>query len=290
MRKRSESKKMFVRETACLLLFSGICIVLLSCKKDSKTPEIPPRQQSAAEKRLPEPQPGAYKAEEPNSEPISWNRPRSDERINQRQQMAKVIEDRYGLKDAKVLDAMLNVPRHWFVPKSQQSYAYSDRPLPIGYDQTISQPFIVAYMTSLLELTEGNKVLEVGTGSGYQAAVLTEFTPYIYTIEIVEPLAKAAQKTLHESGYTTVRVKIGDGYKGWPQFAPFDAIIVTCAPDHIPPVLLEQLKPDGKMVIPVGGRYRIQDLILVSKDKDGRITKKSRMPVSFVPMIRDKTR
>ena len=210
--------------------------------------------------------------------------------MNERKQMVSVIENLHGLKDKKVLDAMLNVPRHWFIPESVQSYAYTDSPLPIGHGQTISQPFIVAYMTSLLELTENSKVLEVGTGSGYQAAVLTEFTPYVYTIEIVEPLGRSAEKTLLEKGYKTVKVKIADGYKGWPQFAPFDAIIVTCAPDHIPPDLLQQLRGGGKLIIPVTLSDQTQDLILVSKDKQGKITQQSTLPVRFVPMLRDKSR
>lgn len=207
--------------------------------------------------------------------------------MGERRQMVSIIKNRYGLMDKKVLEAMLNVPRHWFVPENVREYAYSDNPLPIGYNQTISQPFIVAYMTSVLDLNEKRKVLEIGTGSGYQAAVLTEFTPFVYTIEIVEPLGKSAEKTLRERGYKTVKVKIGDGYKGWPQYAPFDAIIVTCAPDHIPPDLLEQLKVGGKLIIPVTNDEGFQDLILVTKDKQGKITKNSMMPVSFVPMVRE---
>jgi protein-L-isoaspartate(D-aspartate) O-methyltransferase len=184
---------------------------------------------------------------------------------------------------------MLNVPRHWFVPKINQLAAYADTPLPIGHGQTISQPFIVAYMTGLLDLTPQMKVLEIGTGSGYQAAVLSEFTPNVYTIEILAPLAKRAREQLSQYGYNTIKTKLGDGYKGWPQYAPFDAIIVTCAPDHIPQPLIEQLKPNGKIVIPVGKEGYVQDLLLVTKKADGSLEKKSMMPVRFVPLLREKT-
>ncbi len=225
---------------------------------------------------------------DPNKRP-RWNHPRSSERFSDRETMVKTLRIRYGFDNEPVLAAMSNVPRHWFVPLASQTMAYEDMPLPIGYDQTISQPFIVAYMTSLLGLTPQMKVLEIGTGSGYQAAVLSEFTPYVYTIEIIEPLAKKAQQQLSKYGYDTIKVKIGDGYKGWPRFAPFDAIIVTCAPDHIPQPLLDQLKIGGKIVIPVGRANYIQDLLLVTKKDDGSLEKKSMMPVRFVPLLRDKT-
>ena len=147
--------------------------------------------------------------------------------------MAQRIRNYYNLSDEKVLKAMESVPRHWFVPKKNAAAAYADSPLPIGYDQTISQPFIVAYMTSQLKLDKNMRVLEIGTGSGYQAAVLTELTPYVYTIEILEPLARATANLLKERGYTTINTRIGDGYKGWPEYQPFDAIIVTAAPGYI---------------------------------------------------------
>ena len=200
--------------------------------------------------------------------------------------MVRVISHLYGLNDPNVLDAMQNVPRHWFVPQSQQKYAYADSPLPIGHNQTISQPFIVAYMTHILQLDQHKKVLEIGTGSGYQAAILNELTPHVYTIEILASLADRAQKTFQEFGYEQITAKTGDGYKGWPEHQPFDAIIVTCAPDNIPQPLLDQLKPNGKMIIPVGSAYSAQQLILVTKDTDGKITKKDMMPVRFVPMLR----
>ncbi len=218
----------------------------------------------------------------------AWSHPRSDERLDDRKRMVNTIQRYYGLNDNTVLDAMFNVPRHWFVPEKFQRAAYANSPLEIGHEQTISQPYIVAFMTSLLELDPNDVVLEVGTGSGYQAAVLSEFTPHVYSIEILKPLAEAAKARLKQRGYDTIRVKCGDGYKGWAEHAPFDAIIVTCAPEHIPSPLVEQLAPDGKIVIPVGGRYRTQDLLLVTKNSQGRIIKKSMMPVRFVPLTREK--
>ena len=213
-------------------------------------------------------------------------RPTSPVRLDERRQMVSLIRDRYGLADANILRAIENVPRHWFVPADQQRYAYDDRPLPIGHDQTISQPFIVAYMTYLLGLDKNKKVLEIGTGSGYQAAVLNEFTPHVYTIEILGPLGKEARSRFDRYGYTTITAKIGDGYAGWAEHAPFDAIIVTCAPDKIPKPLIEQLKCGGRMVIPVGGVFSIQELVLVNKNDKGMITKRSLMAVRFVPMLR----
>ncbi len=189
-----------------------------------------------------------------------------------------------GVSDPLVLEAMRNVPRHWFVPRSQQRFAYDDRALPIGEGQTISQPYIVALMTEALKLTPQSKVLEIGTGSGYQAAVLAEITPHVYTIEIVEPLARRAKRAFQRYGYDTIHTRIGDGYAGWPEHAPFDAVIVTCAPDHIPPKLVEQLKPGGRMCIPVGGELGIQRLILAVKRPDGTLTQKELLPVRFVPM------
>jgi protein-L-isoaspartate(D-aspartate) O-methyltransferase len=188
-----------------------------------------------------------------------------------------------GVKDPRVLAAMAKVPRHLFVPESQRPYAYEDRPLPIGHDQTISQPYIVALMTEVVRVEPGDKVLEIGTGSGYQAAVLSEITPEVYTIEILPPLAEQARGRLRRLGYVTVKVKTGDGYLGWPEVAPFDAIIVTAAPDHIPHKLVEQLKDGGRMVVPVGGR-QVQRLTLVERHGNKlRIT--SLIPVLFVPMV-----
>ena len=183
---------------------------------------------------------------------------------------------------SRVLRAMEKVPRHEFVPESVRAHAYEDRPLPIGYGQTISQPFIVAFMTAQLDPQPGEKVLEVGTGSGYQAAILAELGAQVYTIEILEPLADTAAATLRRLGYTNVQVRVGDGYLGWPEAAPFDAIMVTCAPDHVPPPLVEQLREGGRMIIPVGPPG-LQQLVVLRK-KEGKLERRAVLPVLFVPM------
>jgi protein-L-isoaspartate(D-aspartate) O-methyltransferase len=186
-----------------------------------------------------------------------------------------------GIKDEKVIKSMLKVKRHLFVPENVRAYAYDDKPLPIGYDQTISQPYIVAYMTEALSLTGDEKVLEIGTGSGYQAAVLAEILNDVYTIEIIEPLAKRAMQALKSQKYHNVHTRIGDGYAGWEEKAPFDKIIITAAPPKIPEPLFNQLKEGGEMVVPVGTWF--QELILVQK-KNGKMVKKRLLPVRFVPM------
>ena len=188
-----------------------------------------------------------------------------------------------GVKNKKVLEAMRKVERHKFVPKEYMSAAYEDHPLPIGEGQTISQPYIVALMTEVLDPDGTKKVLEIGTGSGYQAAVLAELVQSVYTIEIIDVLGKRAEKTLSDLGYKNVKVKTGDGYKGWKEHGPYDAIIVTCAPSHIPQPLKDQLAEGGRMVIPVGERYH-QELILLTKEK-GMIKQKEIIPVVFVPMF-----
>ena len=187
-----------------------------------------------------------------------------------------------------VMRAMGKVPRHRFVPLHEQDFAYDNRPLPIGDGQTISQPYIVALMTDLLDPKRSDKVLEVGTGSGYQAAVLAELVAKVYSVEIVEPLGKRAAQVLGELGYRNVEVRIGDGYGGWPAAAPFDAIIVTAAPAQVPQPLIDQLKPGGRMVIPVGGSFETQELLLVQKEADGRTTTRRTLPVRFVPLTRSK--
>jgi protein-L-isoaspartate(D-aspartate) O-methyltransferase len=186
-----------------------------------------------------------------------------------------------GVKDERVLSAMLKVERHRFVPKSQEAQAYADQPLPIGEGQTISQPYIVALMTELLDLRGEEKVLEVGTGSGYQAAILAELAREVYSIEIIETLASSAKNLLLELGYRNIQVKSGDGYLGWPENAPFDAIIVTCAPDHIPKPLLEQLKEGGRMVVPVGTHSQELKKIV---NRAGKMETTDVIPVIFVPM------
>lgn len=194
--------------------------------------------------------------------------------------VARQIEAR-GVRDARVLDVMRRVPRHEFVPLEQKGFAYDDRPLPIGDDQTISQPYIVAYMTEELRVTPKSKVLEIGTGSGYQAAVLAELGGDVYTIEIVPALANRALATLSRLGYRNVHVRAGDGYRGWPEQAPFDRIIVTAAPDHIPQPLVDQLAVGGRMVIPVGDLF--QQMTIVTKTKEGVVEQKT-IDVRFVPM------
>ncbi len=191
-----------------------------------------------------------------------------------------------GVTDDRVLKAMLKVERHLFVPEKYHSEAYQDHPLPIGAGQTISQPYIVAFMTEALDLKPTDKVLEIGTGSGYQAAVLAELCDSVYTVEIVGMLAEMATKTLNELHYTNVSVKEGDGYEGWPENAPYDAIIVTCAPNQVPEPLKDQLREGGKMIIPVGQTYA-QELVLLEK-KDGKLKQHKVLPVRFVPMVNEK--
>ena len=189
--------------------------------------------------------------------------------------------------DPAVLDVMKDVPRHEFVPEEVQAEAYEDRPLPIGYGQTISQPFIVALMTDLLDLEDGDKVLEIGTGSGYQAAVLSPLADEVYSIEIVPELGASAADALERVGYANVETRVADGYYGWPEEAPFDAIVVTAAASSIPPPLIDQLKPGGRMVIPVGAAFFNQQLMLVEKTGDGMIKTRQILPVRFVPFTGD---
>ena len=203
----------------------------------------------------------------------------------QRRQMVDQQLKPRGIKDERVLAAMAKVPREEFVPADQRADAYQDGPLPIGYDQTISQPYIVAFMTEQLRLKPGDRVLEIGSGSGYQAAILADLVADVYTIEIVDALAKTAEATLQRLGYKNVHLKVGDGYKGWPEEAPFDAIIVTCAPDKVPQPLVDQLKDGGRMVIPVGERFA-QQLYLLEK-KNGQLKESATLPVRFVPMLRE---
>jgi protein-L-isoaspartate(D-aspartate) O-methyltransferase len=183
----------------------------------------------------------------------------------------------------KVMSAMASTPRDKFIPKSQLEYAYNNGPLSIGYGQTISQPYIVALMTDLLELDADDVVLEIGTGCGYQAAILSQICKQVYSIEYVPELAELARVRLQKLGYNNIETKTGNGYDGWPEHAPYDGIIVTAAATHIPEPLIEQLKPGGRMVIPVGERYFYQELILLEKDEDGKIERKDVLSVAFVP-------
>jgi protein-L-isoaspartate(D-aspartate) O-methyltransferase len=192
------------------------------------------------------------------------------------------------MSDPAVLDAMRSVPRHRFAPDHPPELAYSDRPLPIGHEQTISQPYIVARMTELVQPTPSDRVLEIGTGSGYQAAVLSAIVDSVFTIEIVPELARTARTRLDTLGYDNVVVRTGDGYKGWPARAPFDAIVVTAAPEEIPPPLIDQLANGGRMIVPVGPTGRTQQLTLVTKSEDGNVSKRPLAPVRFVPFLREK--
>ena len=193
---------------------------------------------------------------------------------------------RRGISNNQVIDVMQNTPRHRFVPHGVADYAYQDNALPIGKGQTISQPYIVAFMTETLDVDSTYKVLEIGTGSGYQAAVLSPLVKHVYTIEIVKMLAQRADSTLKALSYNNVTVRWGDGYKGWPEEAPFDRIIGTAAPPEIPKALIDQLKPGGKMVLPVGTNW--QEIVVLTKSKSGKIQKKNVLPVRFVPMVHQK--
>ena len=223
---------------------------------------------------------------------LSWGSAVADQFTSQRQQMVAEIEkdviktskyiDQKGF-DKRVMQAMNTTPRHEFVPENQLDSAYDNRPLPIGYGQTISQPYIVALMTDLLKPEKSHHVLEIGTGSGYQAAILSELVDQVYSMEIVEPLGKQTTDKLNRLEYKNIHTLIADGYDGWPDHAPFDSIIVTAAISHIPPPLVNQLKNGGRMVIPVGTRFQTQYLTLVEKDAKGKITTRQILPVLFVP-------
>ena len=217
----------------------------------------------------------------------------ADDRADERRRMVETIEAHAGSPegglagghvDAPVLEAMRAVPRHEFVPAEVSGQAYADRSLPIGLGQTVSQPFIVALMTHLLEVKPGDRVLEIGTGSGYQAAVLARLAGEVYSVEIVAELAQRAAQTLERQGYTNITARIGDGYQGWAEHAPYDGIVVTAAPDHVPPALVAQLKPGGRLVIPVGGLF--PDLMVIAKAADGTTTSTTIVSVRFVPLVR----
>ena len=215
----------------------------------------------------------------------------SNERVDERLRMVEtqIARPRDGhtrIKNESVLAAMRAVPRHKFLPFGRRSRAYGDSPLPIGHGQTISQPFIVALMTELLSLTPESKVLEIGTGSGYQAAVLAHLTPHVYTVELIKPLAIRAKQTLQQQGYADVKCRQGDGYFGWEEHAPFDAVIVTCAAGHLPPPLWEQLKPGGQIVVPIGGPHEVQRLVLITKTPEGKRRSETITYVRFVPLTR----
>ncbi|HAJ76829.1 MAG TPA: protein-L-isoaspartate O-methyltransferase [Gammaproteobacteria bacterium] len=210
--------------------------------------------------------------------------------LGERVAMVETQIEARGVEDARVLDSMKEVPRHLFIRESLWSLAYSDSPLPISNNQTISQPYIVALMTELLQPEEHHVVLEIGTGSGYQAAVLSMLVDWVYSIEIVPELGRRAEGILDRLGYDNVTVRVGDGYQGWPEEAPFDGIIVTAAPEEIPQQLVEQLKPGGRMILPVGPRRSGQDLLVLEKDGEGNVSTRQTIPVRFVPMVREEER
>ncbi len=281
---RVESRKRIVAffgTLAAIVLLGGIWIlksgtepgVILASENEradaNKTPTDANQQGKQEYKKVPRP---------------DHNHPAFKERVDERKRMVATQIRARDVKDPNVLKAMRIVPRHAFMPASQRRYAYGDYPLPIEHNQTISQPYIVAFMTEALKLRPGSKVLEIGTGSGYQAAVCAEIAREVYTIEIVEGLAKTAKERLKKLGYPNVFVKAGDGFFGWPDKGPFDAIIGTAAAKRIPEPLLEQLKPGGRMIIPTGSTFGFQYLVLVTKDKEGKIHKSKVMPVRFVPM------
>jgi protein-L-isoaspartate(D-aspartate) O-methyltransferase len=195
-----------------------------------------------------------------------------------------------GIADERVLAAMERVPRDAFVPADLAEFAYDDNPLPIAEGQTISQPYIVAIMSDLVEPRPGCRALEIGTGSGYQAAILSQVCEKVYTVEIIEALGNAARERLARLGYGNVEVRLGDGYYGWEEHAPFDAIVVTAVASHVPPPLLRQLKPGGRMILPIGTRFTAQELVLVTKGADGAITTRQILPVRFVPLTGDHPR
>lgn len=233
--------------------------------------------------------PSAAAAEVPQPNP-----PAARERAAERERMvetqiASPPDGRPPIACPRVLEAMRRVPRHAMVPRDLSRRAYQDSPLPIGHGQTISQPYIVAMMTELLEVSPGDRILEIGAGSGYQAAVLAHLTPEVYSIEIIEPLLDHTRTVLEEQDYGRIRLKHGDGYHGWAEHAPYDSIIVTCAAGHLPPPLWEQLKPGGRIVIPIGGAYEVQRLVVVTKEADGRRRSRTIMPVRFVPLTRSGT-
>jgi protein-L-isoaspartate(D-aspartate) O-methyltransferase len=280
---------------------AGLKGIFATFDKQSGANQTPmePNQPAVEPNKTPvEPNEPAAKANEPNglqpAEPNQINaekplrpthkHPAFTERVQERARMVDWQIEARGITDPNVLTAMRVVPRHAFVRPTEQRYAYADYPLPIGHDQTISQPYIVAFMTEALKLNANSKVLEIGTGSGYQAAVCAEICKEVYTVEIVQELAEAAKKRLKELGYANVFVRAGDGYFGWPQHAPFDAIIGTAAANRIPEPLIKQLKPGGRMVLPYGSTAGSQYLVLITKDNEGHIEKKTIMPVRFVPM------
>jgi len=284
-RKYSKAEKRWLYASLIFLIPLVLFVISLAFNRATKPQPVLASPDKSADVNAP-----AVDANQPAElEQTDPNRPQHEhpafkERIEERAKMvARQIQAR-DVRDPNVLKAMRIVPRHAFVRRSEQSLAYADYPLPIGYDQTISQPYIVGFMTQALQLNHNSKVLEIGTGSGYQAAVCAEIAKEVYTIEIVKELAEISKKRLKELGYPNVFVKAGDGFFGWPEHAPFDAIIGTAAAGRIPEPLIEQLKTGGRMILPVGGPRDFQYLVLITKDEKGSLVEKKVMPVRFVPM------
>ncbi|HUU16755.1 MAG TPA: protein-L-isoaspartate(D-aspartate) O-methyltransferase [Sedimentisphaerales bacterium] len=282
--------KKWVYVALCLLIVPALFTIIftVNCAKEPETVVASQEIESDANKAPAEP---SRQSEQEQKDPndklllrLDHKHPAFAERIEERTKMVAWQIQARDVKDPNVLKAMRIVPRHAFVRSTEQRYAYTDNPLPIGFDQTISQPYIVAFMTEALKLRPDSKVLEIGTGSGYQAAVCAEIAKEVYTIEIVEGLANRAEKCLKELGYPNVFVRFGDGFFGWPDVAPFDAIIGTAAAGRIPEPLLEQLKPGGRMILPYGRPWDFQYLVLITKDEKGNLHKSNVMPVRFVPM------
>lgn len=267
-----------LRAARCVLGFGGLCFLsslLGFCQPAPRTPGASGPDSTEVRDRMKEDAPGGAGLA---GDPYATLRARMVEEQLQRRDIV----------DLRVLEVMARVPRHEFVPESQRRLAYADSPLPIGHDQTISQPYIVALMTQLVRPRPGGRALDIGTGSGYQAAVLAELTGEVYSIEIVCPLADEARERLARLGITNVEVRCGDGYRGWPQHAPFDAIILAAAPDHVPQPLVDQLAPGGHLVLPVGDRSQI--LIDLEKMADGSVIRREVIPVRFVPMTGESER
>ena len=265
----------------CLVLIPGLFTIIFETGCSKEPEEIVSSQDTKADTNQVGDQAGPKEQVEDDK---ARTHPAFSERTEERNRMVEQQIRARDIRDPNVLRAMRTVPRHAFVPFNQLPYAYGDYPRPIGFEQTISQPYIVAFMTEALQLKPNSKVLEIGTGSGYQAAVCAEIAEKVYTIEIVEGLAKRAKKDLEELGYPNVVTRFGDGFFGWPEEAPFDAIIGTAAAGRIPEPLLEQLKPTGRMILPYGTPHGFQYLVVVTKDKEGKIRKENVMPVRFVPM------
>ncbi|MBN2448056.1 MAG: protein-L-isoaspartate(D-aspartate) O-methyltransferase [Phycisphaerae bacterium] len=284
----TRARRNWLVELAVGLALVVLVLVLLASR--SRGGGAPPASEAVAA-RTPSSQPAPVAPYVTRDEQghLQWPRPRTTDWQRERDQLvdrhiARGDQFSDAVKEPRVIAAMRAVPRHEFVPRSSRGRAYIDSPLPIGHGQTISQPYIVALMTELLDVDEGERVLEIGTGSGYQAAVLNELTPYVYSIEILEPLHDEVVARFERLGYKTIQTRHADGYDGWAEAGPFDGIIVTCAAGHVPPPLWEQLKPGGRMVIPVGGVYETQRLLVLEKDAKGQRSSRSVLAVRFVPM------